>query len=243
MLDLKWKKDRFKEATAQSLAIGTVLGAISAILLALNHQTAGVTCGIIGVAFLVVGVYLGFRGWDASDTYAIAVVPAKLQLALGVAALMGAGATGFLVGHAGHADAASPGTRHTSTLGPSRQYAADMNSVLKHLTARRVSAHSRMRAAKTPERQARAARSASDAFVHAAGTLRALRASQADRRAQRDLLDALRQTERAYAALAEAAQRSDATAYGQAKIRVRDGVHRIDAAFAQFARLGYDVPG
>jgi len=138
--------------------------------------------------------------------------------------------------------ALQPG-RRPLPLGPSVRYATLLSRVLQALNDAQSSDDDAIRTAETPAGQADGARSAYQAFAHAAAAVRRMRPSPADAAAHRRLLAALDTATRARRELTAAAAGGHAAQFAHAADRVRRSVDQVREALSGFRALGYDVPG
>src|SRR5829696_3574643 len=126
-------------------------------------------------------------------------------------------------------------------VGPSKTYASAVSKALAGLNKADKSGQAKLKAAKTPQAQAAAAKSLAVAF-HAAGKrLARLDLSPADRGANGLLVRALRQTGGAYDDAASAASKKNAAAFKKAGGAATKGRKAVASALDGLKAAGYDV--
>jgi O-antigen/teichoic acid export membrane protein len=125
-------------------------------------------------------------------------------------------------------------------LGPNRTYVADLNSVIGHLNAVRVSAGAQLSTAPDAAAQATAADALAATYATAASQLTSVDAGSAAL-ANAAVAIALGQTAAAYTALSGAAARDDVTGYRNASASITHATNAVNSALAQLSALGYRV--
>ncbi len=126
-------------------------------------------------------------------------------------------------------------------LGPSEKYAGALNKTLGALGKADKSGQAKLKAAKTPQQQAAAAKSLAKAFHGAGRTLARQSLSPADRTANAQLVSALRQTGGGYDKAAAAASKNSKPAFSKAGGDVAKGRKAIATALGKMKNAGYDV--
>jgi ATPase family associated with various cellular activities (AAA) len=183
--------------------------------------------------------YLGLDPRDGSGPLSVYMLPTTLGTV--VAECLERGAT---------ASFASTCERIVSTLrlssgsvlgiGPSASYATGLDRVMAVLTKRVAEATGRLRAARTPVDQAKAANGAAAAYSSAVSAVGALTpgVAAADNQA---VQSALRSIAAGYEQLRHAALHDDATGFAAAQRTIATGERGLQTAIAQLAKLGYSV--
>jgi hypothetical protein len=181
--------------------------------------------------------YLDLAPQGANGPVSVYALPTTAGTLVGVCLKSGAAAS-----FAGECERVLGTARPTSgsvlALGPSATYAANLNAAMSTLNLVRTSADPRLRGARTPAAQAKAADELAAAHKTAATTVSGLSAGPAQA-ANLNLAAALLSTATAYAALARAATRNDTRGYATAGASLTRAQTELDAAFAQLSRLGY----
>jgi hypothetical protein len=126
-------------------------------------------------------------------------------------------------------------------VGPSKAYGDAVTKAFATLAKADKSGQAKLKAAKTPQAQAAAARSLSDAFGKAAKTLGGQQLSPADRGANALVVKALGQTDAAYGKLASAASKKSKAAYSKASGDVAKARKAVANALDGLNAAGYDV--
>jgi len=126
-------------------------------------------------------------------------------------------------------------------VGPSKEYARAVDKTLGTLARADRSGRAKLGSAKTPRRQATAARALDGAFAKAAKALAAQNVGPADRGANTSLVKALRQTSGAYGKAATAAAKGNKAAFRRAGADVGKGRKAVGRALAGLKAAGYEV--
>ena len=181
--------------------------------------------------------YLDLAPQGANGPVSVYALPTTVGTLVGVCLKSGAAAS-----FAGECERVLGTARPTSgsvlALGPSATYAANLNAAMSKLNLVRASAGPKLRGARTPAAQAKAANELAAAHKTAAATVTGLSAGPAQA-ANLNLATALLSTATAYASLARAATRNDTQGYTTASASLTRAQTELEAAFAQLSRLGY----
>lgn len=126
-------------------------------------------------------------------------------------------------------------------LGPSPTVAAELKRVITQLDSVVDSSGGRLRVARTPSDQARAAGELGAGYEEAASTIQHLVSASAADGPITALMNALRITGGDYAVLASAAAHNDKRGYDAARSSIASGATAIRSAFVDLSKLGYVV--
>jgi hypothetical protein len=128
-------------------------------------------------------------------------------------------------------------------VGPNKDYAAALGKALGGLGKTSSSAHSALRAAKTPKAQAAAAGKLASAYNTAAKSLGGLKVSPADEQVNALLASRLKQAGKAYAGLAAAARSGNKSGYAKASKAVQSAEGGVASALRGVQAAGYKIAG
>jgi hypothetical protein len=126
-------------------------------------------------------------------------------------------------------------------VGPSKDYAGQVTKALSTLATADKAGQAKLKTAKTPQAQAAAARSLSGAFTKAGTALAGASVGPADKRANANLVSALKQTSSAYGKAASAAAKKDKAGFKQAGAAVAKGRTALGKALNGLKAAGYHV--
>jgi len=183
--------------------------------------------------------YLGLQPRDGSGPISVYVLPTTVGTVVAECLEHGAGASfGSTCERVVSTLRLSSGT--ALAVGPSASYATGLDRAMTVLTKRIAEASGRLRAARTPQAQARAANGAVAAYDTAVSAVSALNAgvASADNRA---VASALRSIAAGFQSLRTAALRGDAAGFAAAERTIASGQSSLQGAIAQLAKLGYSV--
>ena len=126
-------------------------------------------------------------------------------------------------------------------LGPDPGYADSVNKSISGLNHARASKLKALRAAKTPDEQAKLLGDLGAAYGAAATPLSKVQVSPADKPANAAIVAALKGGQSAYGAMAGAARANDEAAYNRGKAAVDKADANLQQALKQLSALGYKV--
>jgi hypothetical protein len=126
-------------------------------------------------------------------------------------------------------------------VGPSKAYARPVSKAMSTLGKADKSGLSKLKSAKTPQAQAAATRSLSNAYDKAAKSVAKIDANPQDGSLQTQLVRALRQTGAAYDKAAKAAARKSKSGFAGANGDIGSGRKAVADALARMKAAGYDV--
>jgi hypothetical protein len=124
-------------------------------------------------------------------------------------------------------------------LGPNRVYAAAVASVLTRLAATQRAGESRLRNAKTPAAQSRAAARLSQAYASARADLAKAAPGPAERLINTQIIHSLASVASAYSSLSAAASHNDKRGFGRATKGVADASRQLRRGVSMLSALGY----
>jgi len=183
--------------------------------------------------------YLNLSPRGASGQESVYALPSTIGTIVGVCYVHGAG-PGFASTCERIVGTIRPVSGSVLALGPSVSYAQGLRAVIAKLTSARSAAGARLRSARTPRGQAKAAGALAAAYSDAGSAVARLSAGPAQT-ASDALSVALTASGHAYAALADAASHNDAKGYSAASGSVARAAGALRAAFSRLAGFGYRV--
>ncbi len=128
-------------------------------------------------------------------------------------------------------------------IGPDARYGKSVSKTIRTLSGSVADRRRTMRLAKRPDAQGKAAKAIGQQYAAAARAIGDVDPGPAEAAITRALRDALRDTGKAYGAVAAAARGGNRRAYDRAGQRARSGEGRVNAALRDLRAAGYTVRG